>query len=379
MRIRKTIFGRTKIKPNTFIGGVSAAINTPTLIANKLGISVSRIKAFSVIGSDIQFAVIGGNYNIPTSAFKNNTTITYFNDSDGLVIEINPAAFVGAISSAYYIFPNLNKIISSTGIGTGVFQNNSSLSSFTAPKLTTIVGDYTFSTLGTTATNLVSLNFPMLTGSLGANTFAGQGKLVNLTIGAINSIGLGCFSGNLKLKSFNCSHLTDVPDNAFNGCKELDSIVNMNLVLAIGQDSFRECYSLPNFSAISLVTLGVRSFYFTKSITAYYFPALKTINCGTSIGTGTFQNSWDVLTFNAPVLETINGNYCFNGWDKATNFYMPMLTTLGTSVGDNGHFGNIKTGATITVKSSLQTANAGAPDGDLVYASGNRGAIIVYV
>lgn len=43
MGLRKTIFGRKKLRANTFIGGVADTINTPALIASRLGISVARI------------------------------------------------------------------------------------------------------------------------------------------------------------------------------------------------------------------------------------------------------------------------------------------------------------------------------------------------
>lgn len=93
MSLQKTVFGRQKIKPNTFIGGVGATINTAALAASKLGISASRIKAFSVIGDNIQFAVVGGTYSIPSSAFLSNNSITYFHDDEGLCTNINSYAF----------------------------------------------------------------------------------------------------------------------------------------------------------------------------------------------------------------------------------------------------------------------------------------------
>jgi hypothetical protein len=377
--LKKFYFGKQKIKANTFIGGVSATINTPSLIATKLGVSVARIKAFKIVGANIEFAVIGGTYSVPANAFNGTTDLTYYNDADGLVTSVNQGSFVGATGSTYYIFPNLTTINSGTSVGTGAFQNNTSLSSFVAPKLATITGNYTFNTTGTTATNITSLNFPLLTGSLGVSTFNNQGKLITLTIGVITSIGVGCFSSCLKLKAFNCSYLTDVPNTAFDGCAELDNITNLNSALAVGQDSFRNCWMLPDFSANSLVTLGLRSFFATRAVRNYNFPSLTTINCGTGIGQGTFQNAWDILTFNAPNLTTINGNNCFNGWDKVTSISMPSLTQLGSTVGNDGHFGNLKTGCSITVKSSLQTINTGAPDGDLVYAVGTRSAVVTYV
>ena len=42
--LKKFYFGKSKYKPNTFIGGVSATLNTSALVANKLGISVVELR-----------------------------------------------------------------------------------------------------------------------------------------------------------------------------------------------------------------------------------------------------------------------------------------------------------------------------------------------
>ncbi len=78
---------------NTEIGGVSATISTPALLATKLGIDVSRISNFTIIGSDIK-CKITGSYAIPPGAFQFNTNpCTYFRDTDSLVSDINDSAF----------------------------------------------------------------------------------------------------------------------------------------------------------------------------------------------------------------------------------------------------------------------------------------------
>lgn len=58
---------------------------------------------------------------------------------------------------------------------------------------------------------------------------------------------------------------------------------------------------------------------------------------------------------------------------------LPSVVSLGSTVYNNSVFSNIKSNITITVPIALQTANAGTPDGDLVYASGTRAATIVYI
>lgn len=76
----------------------------------------------------------------------------------------------------------------------------------------------------------------------------------------------------------------------------------------------------------------------------------------------------------------IIGNSCFENATNLHTVYVPSCTTLGSSVADNGVFGGI-VGTTIdvTVAVSLQTADTGNPDGDLVSLDGANTATITYV
>lgn len=94
MGLKKTVFGRQKYKVNTFIGGVSSVWSTPPLLASRLGISVNRVKSFNIIGNDIQCAIIGGSYQIPTNFCDVvKTIITYYLDPDGLVNGLGQGCF----------------------------------------------------------------------------------------------------------------------------------------------------------------------------------------------------------------------------------------------------------------------------------------------
>ena len=172
--LKKFYFGKQKIKPNTFIGGVSATLNTAALVASKLGISVSRIKAFKIVGENIEFAVVGGGYTIPASCFTNNTSITYYLDNDGLVLSIASNGFRECANLANVNFPKCTSISIGTGylafyrcvsltsvsfpevvhVGTQSFQECSLLTSINLPKVTKI-GILAFSTLP--AINLINI------------------------------------------------------------------------------------------------------------------------------------------------------------------------------------------------------------------------------
>lgn len=101
----KKILMKSGIKPNTFIGGVGATINTPALLASTLGILVSRIKAFKVVGADIEFAVVGGNYNLKRKTFYGNNNITFLNDEQGKISFIDAECFLNAKNIEYINIP----------------------------------------------------------------------------------------------------------------------------------------------------------------------------------------------------------------------------------------------------------------------------------
>jgi hypothetical protein len=102
--------------PNTFIGGVSASIGTAQLLATKLAINVSRITNFSVIGSDIECAILG-SYVLVGFGYTNTTGLTYYRDNNGLVSSIGFQAFYGGTLVDGY-FPN------ATSVQTSAFDSN---------------------------------------------------------------------------------------------------------------------------------------------------------------------------------------------------------------------------------------------------------------
>lgn len=57
--LQNTVFGKQKVKLNTFIGGVGSTLNTPALLAARLGVTVSRISLFRIIGTNVECAITG--------------------------------------------------------------------------------------------------------------------------------------------------------------------------------------------------------------------------------------------------------------------------------------------------------------------------------
>ena len=154
--LKKFYFGKQKIKPNTFIGGIGGTINTPALLASRLGISVNRIKAFKITGLDVECAIIGGSYTIPIDCFKFNTSITYYLDNDGLVLGINSNGFRECANLANVNFPKCTSI--SIGFGYLAFYRCVSLTSVSFPEVVH-VGTQSF----TECSLLTSINLPKAT------------------------------------------------------------------------------------------------------------------------------------------------------------------------------------------------------------------------
>ncbi|NTW20543.1 MAG: leucine-rich repeat protein [Nostocales cyanobacterium W4_Combined_metabat2_030] len=367
---------------NTFIGGVSATLNTPALIAAKLGISVSRIKSFSIVGANIQFAVVDGTYTIPSTAFTNNTTLTYYSDPNGLVTQINDKSFFGCTNVTSYIFNGVTSIASggiSGGSSTGAFRDNASLTSFTALLLTSITGWNTFRGCNLLAT----VNCPLLASLTGGYHFYSLTNLNSLTVGKLTAVGDFSFFSCIKITFIDLSELiTTTGAYQFGSCSLLANIVNLNKLPVIPTGMFQSTGLTGAITANLTTSIFSDAFYLCNKVTSYSFPAVTSITSGGSSGgssTGTFRGNSLLTSFTAPLLTSITGWNAFKDAVSLVTFNTPNLATLGATTLFNNVFENIKTGCFISVKASLQTANAGAPDGDLVYASGTRGATIVYV
>jgi len=88
---------------NTFIGGVAGTLYTAALLASKLAIDVSRITAFSIVGSDVKFRITG-SYTLPS--WENDLTIKRYVDSDGLINSVVVACFSGCVMDLFESFGN---------------------------------------------------------------------------------------------------------------------------------------------------------------------------------------------------------------------------------------------------------------------------------
>lgn len=113
MGIKKYVFGQSSMfKHNTFIGGVSNTINTVNLLAERLGISSSKIQNFSIDGDNIACHIIS-TYEIRSGAFARDLNLTYYIDKNGLVTSLAESCFLGADNVSNFKFDGITNLIHS--------------------------------------------------------------------------------------------------------------------------------------------------------------------------------------------------------------------------------------------------------------------------
>jgi hypothetical protein len=143
------------IVENTFIGGVASSLYTAQLLATKLAIDVSRITAFSVLGSDIKCKITG---SYVSAQWLSNSLLTYYYDNDNLMTSIGSSAFGkcpnfldfkfdGVVSLGDFCFEDSNKEVLSfpnvTSTGQYVFFNAKS-KSFHLPRCANLGGSASY-------------------------------------------------------------------------------------------------------------------------------------------------------------------------------------------------------------------------------------------
>jgi hypothetical protein len=361
---------------NTFIGGVAGNYPTKESLATKLGIPSTTISNYAVVGNNIE-CNISDNYNLLNKTFYNDSSITYFNDAQGKIIEIDYGAFYGCTSFSYGVFPNVVKISSNISAGTnGTFQNCPVLTSVTAPK---------FEVVGSTSSNMFwncpllnNINFPAYFGSIGSSMFRDCTSLENFIIGGIvGSIGSDGFR-NTKIQSLDFTNVTSIGNSAFESTGYCSAVIGHNLT-TIGQKAFK-LSKVTSLYSTSLSSIDYAAFYSCPELLTVNIPNATTIISNNTGGiNGTFQISPKLNSVLAPKVTNITSTNAFNGCGALETIDLSSILTLGSSTANNNVFQNIKVGATITVPTAMATADNGNLEGDLLYARDTRSATIIYV
>jgi hypothetical protein len=172
-------------------------------------------------------------------------------------------------------------------------------------------------------------------------------------------------------------HLFDQADQLGTYLLEIDDQAGCVIELeysVFGDGSNNGCYDLayvnfPNVTIAADYALGYVGSYAVASTIS--LPNLITA------GSTCFEGCTSLTTIDLPSLTTV-GHGCFQYCTSLTTINIPSCTNLGGTVGDNNVFFNISGNTiTLTVPSALMTADAGNPDGDIVYLQANNTVTIV--
>lgn len=313
--------GNTEISPNTLIGGVGATSVTSAadLAALLTGVSVGNISNFAIDGSDNVSCDINTTYQIANSAFQDDEDITFYHDLSGKCTYL--------VLEAFFMYH---------------------------PKISA----------------LTEVIFPAVTTTDSLAFY--ESAIVNLSLPECTTVGNEFIAYSYDLVSIDMPKLTSAPTSFAQNCTSLTS-VNLPLCTSLGNLALTGT-ALVNLSLPSLTSLQYRSVYNITTLETFSAPLLATIS-GTERQLA--RNSL-VKEYYFPLLTSIAGTYTFENSTSIELIYMPLCDTLGSSTGDNNIFSGCNSGLVVVVDPSLETANGGSPDGDLVYVTGTLGGTVIY-
>jgi len=126
-------------------------------------------------------------------------------------------------------------------------------------------------------------------------------------------------------------------------------------------------------TAESCTSVGENTFGGCTSLTA------ATLAACTSVGEGAFQDCPSLTAATLAACTSVGDN-TFRSCTSLTSVILPLCADLGGTTGDDSVFLNISGQTiTLTIPTSRQTCNGGAPDGDIVDLAANNTATIIYV
>ena len=118
-----------------------------------------------------------------------------------------------------------------------------------------------------------------------------------------------------KVSFINCKNITNIGNNAFQGCSSLTTVELPDSLTNIGQDAFDGCTSLTTVELPdSLTSIGNFAFWGCSSLTTVELP-----DSLTSIGNSAFDGCTSLTTVELPDSLTNIGNNAFQGCSSLTD------------------------------------------------------------
>lgn len=329
------------VPPNTFIGGiakiggtgVNAPIDTPTKLANKLGININRVSGFKVKGNNVEVR-IKGSYTMGSFGALNqvdaNQNITYFYDNEGLV---------SAMQSHYAFRYCVN-------FSDFKFSSNLLLISNDAFSYTSIVhADLSYLTSATT-------------GEWG-NMFRFCLELLSANTGELGTTGLGqgqIFFNCPKLQLENVTTKVRFYNQMFRASGSVSGTFNNPYVLELNSFSFSHTNRAENVYLPNCVRFRNEEFYRGTAAQGNFLKQVVAPKV-TAIGVNGGNGSCFVKNHALELLDI-----------RACKFFYGTVSFTDS----------MKAGGIIKVHIFMATSNAGGANAELVYLKTTRGVTVQF-
>ena len=230
------------------------------------------------------------------------------------VLNIGIGAFNGCQSLTSVIIPN-----SVTSIENRTFYNCSSLTSVTIGNRVTSIGEWVFNG----CSSLISITIPDSVTNIDKWAFSGCSNLTSININSGNSRYSsidGIVYSTMQDTLFLCpmgktgtivipNSVTAIEDNAFYGCRSLNSVIIPDSVTIIGDYAFCNCDSLDSITIPnSVISIGYGAFYYCRNLSFIAIP-----NSVTSIGESAFYGCRSLISVMIGNSVANIGDYAFYG------------------------------------------------------------------
>ncbi len=258
-------------------------------------------------------------------------TFTYDVNDDGTA---TITGYEGTVSGNLMIPEEIDEY-KVTSIGSGAFEECSSLKSVDIPSSVTSIEFGAFSY----CRNLINMIIPFGVTSIGIYAFSGCSSLTKVSIpSSVTSIGTYAFSNCSGLKSagpigggynYEFGWEENIPSKAFEVCGSLTSVSIPYGVTSIGSYAFSECSSLTSVIIPSSVTeIGENAFFGCDGLTSLDIPSSVV-----HIGNSAFYGCGGLKSVNiSSGVRSIGGN-AFESCDNLTSVTVPSsVTSMGYDV-----------------------------------------------
>lgn len=347
------------ITPNTKIGGKASVLYSPYLLAQKLGISVTRLRGFRVVGSDVECNILG-NYTPPNSVFNGDTGITFFESTPAQTA--GNRGFLGTTNLQYFKIDNASS--NQTGYinsfdGSGVesvqgYENVTSVPAYFArgcvnlqmnptPNAVTI-GDFAYQGCISLPTTL-TYNSLVTAGTL---SLSGINNVEEIYAPLLTTAGANCMYNNTNLRKAYVPSLTTLPNSMFNNDRLLSDLTTGRLT-SIGQRALLNTY-LVTFVDTELVTIiGLEGMSNMLSLVTTDLSSVTTLNNSALKGNIILESIGDTANLttlnqevfqNTPLLESVNVSSVVSIPTSINMFYNCGVRTLDFENYQGGFAGN---------------------------------------